>query len=91
MFPSEIDVDQGLLYCYMSDICEGGHPVGQSMPTTIGDCCEGAGGGRSWGLAGGHESSTCQPCANKWGDDDPLDMLKPGGMCNEIIKSLHLH
>ena len=71
------------MYCYKSDICEGGHPDGLSLLTGFGDCCQNGGG--SWGLAGGHKTSRCQPCPNAWGTSDPLAMLKPNGMFFLII------
>ena len=66
------------MYCYKDDICGGGHPSGVALLGGFGDCCQG--GGQSWGLAGGHETSFCEACPNAWGTPrDPTDMLKPNG------------
>ena len=77
-------VSGDLMYCYTSDICEGGHPDGLPLLTGFGDCCQN--GGSSWGLAGGHESSRCQACPNSWGAGDPIEMLKPGGMYSNAFR-----
>ena len=65
-------------YCYVHDTCNGGHPDELPALTGFGECC--SNGGKSWGLADGHEDSFCQPCPVD-GDfaGDPRDMLKPGG------------
>ena len=65
-------------YCYVHETCNGGHPDDLPALTGFGECC--SNGGKSWGLADGHEDSFCQPCPVD-GDfaGDPRDMLKPSG------------
>jgi hypothetical protein len=76
LYLSVITGDQ--MYCYVHETCTGGHPSSLPQLAGFGECC--SNGGRSWGLADGHENSACMACPVD-GDfaGDPRKMLMPSG------------